>query len=72
MGVSTEQIRRAIRATAFNNAATAELLRKVSKHLMNQWLACELESAAVQLEIDADSLDVLATEIQKVGITKLP
>ncbi|CDF83780.1 hypothetical protein PKB_2433 [Pseudomonas knackmussii B13] len=68
----TEQFRRAIRTTAFNNAAATELLRKVSRSVAQDWLASELEAAAVQLEIDADSLDVFAAEIQEGRITRYP
>ncbi|WP_371367783.1 hypothetical protein ACA097_00640 [Pseudomonas sp. QL9] len=72
MSAMTEQFRRTIRTTAFNNAAAAELLRKVSKYVAEDWLASELEAAAVQLEIDADSLDVFAAEIQEGRITRCP
>ncbi|MFZ5959199.1 hypothetical protein ACOXVJ_16985 [Pseudomonas knackmussii] len=72
MSAMTEQFRRAIRTTAFNNAAATELLRKVAKYVAEDWLASELEAAAVQLEIDADSLDVFAAEIQEGRITRYP
>lgn len=70
MSLPNEQFRRALRTTAFNNAATAELLRKVSLCLADSWLASELEQAAVQLEIDADSLDVFVAEIQEGRIRR--
>lgn len=72
MSAMTEQFRRAIRTAAYNNAAAAELLRKVSRYVDDDWLANELEAAATQLEIDADSLDVFAAEIQEGRIIRCP
>lgn len=72
MCASTLQSRRTIRTASFNNAATAELLRKLCKCVTDPWLANELEGAAVQLEIDSDALDAVATNLLDGGFGGLP
>lgn len=62
----------ALRTTAFNNSAAADLLRHAAKSVVDRRMALTLEKAAKQLDLDADTLEVFVVEIHSGRIRRIP
>ncbi|KAF1052510.1 MAG: hypothetical protein GAK43_01894 [Stenotrophomonas maltophilia] len=72
MSPANQQLSLTLRTTSFNNVAAAELLRRVASSFFDSELAREMERAAHQLEIDADSLEVFVAEIREGRLRRSP
>ena len=67
---SQDKIRKTLLATAYNNAVTADLLRRIARQVDANWMTQELEVAARRLDVDADALEAFAADSFPAGVAK--